>query len=92
MWKNTDIAQIEKKEKPCIGPLKLTKYEKARIIGAVALQLSMGAPILIELPPGVKDPISIAELELKKGVLPITIRRSLPDGRYQDIPIKWLVE
>jgi DNA-directed RNA polymerase subunit K/omega len=77
-------------EKKIIGPSKLTKYEKARIIGARALQISMGAPPLIMT--NAKSPIEIAEEELKEKVLPITIRRKLPDGRYQDIPIKWLLE
>ena len=81
------------KIKILIGPKKLTKYERARIIGARALQLSMGAVPLIpieELPS--KDPLVIAEEELRRGVLPVTIRRVLPDGRYQNIPLKWLLE
>ncbi len=52
----------------------------------------MGAPILIEVPEGVKDPIDIALLELEAGVLPITIRRTLPDGTYQDIPLTALIK
>jgi DNA-directed RNA polymerase I, II, and III subunit RPABC2 len=75
-----------------IGPPKLTRYERARIIGARALQLSMGAPILVSMPEPVKDLIDIALFELKEGVLPITIRRSLPDETYQDIPLSWFLE
>ena len=52
----------------------------------------MGAPVLIEVPEGVKDPIDIALLELEAGVLPITIRRTLPDGTYQDIPLIALIK
>ncbi|MGC8478488.1 MAG: DNA-directed RNA polymerase subunit K [Candidatus Micrarchaeia archaeon] len=52
-----------------------TKYEKARIIGARALQLAYGAPPLIEVPKGVIDPLELAELEFDKGVIPITIIR-----------------
>ncbi|MCD6263312.1 DNA-directed RNA polymerase subunit K [Candidatus Bathyarchaeota archaeon] len=74
-----------------IGPPKLTKYERARIVGARALQLSMGAPILISVPENVRDFIDIALMELEEGVLPITIRRTLPDGTYQDIPLSWLL-
>ena len=74
-----------------IGPPKLTKYERARIVGARALQLSMGAPILISVPENVRDFIDIALMELDEGVLPITIRRTLPDGTYQDIPLSWLL-
>ncbi len=63
--------------------MKLTKYEKARIIGARALQLSMGAPLLLKMNKdeltGVNyNPIKIAMLEFEKGVLPITIKRPMP--------------
>ncbi len=64
-------------------PEEFTKYERARIIGARALQLSDGAPILIKLEE--KDferinysPVEIAKMEFEKGVIPITIRRPLP--------------
>lgn len=87
-----DSKDEEIKAKIIIGPPKLTRYEKARIIGARALQISMGAPILIEIPENVKDPLAIAELELKMGILPITVRRRRPDGGWQDIPLKWLLE
>lgn len=70
-----------------IGPPKLTRFERARIVGARALQVSLGAPILVELPPRVSDPIEIALAELKEGVLPMTIRRTLPDGSYQNISL-----
>ncbi len=75
-----------------IGPPKLTRFEKARIVGARALQISMGAPILIEVSEGFRGPIDIALKELEAGILPITIRRTLPDGTYQDIPLKWLLK
>lgn len=51
----------------------------------------MGAPILIEVGEGDTNPIDIALKELKARILPITIRRTLPDGTYQDIPLKWLL-
>ncbi len=75
-----------------VGPPKLTRFEKARIVGARALQIAMGAPVLVEVPEGVKNPIDIALLELKAGVLPIMIRRRLPDGTYMDIPLKELLK
>ncbi|MGC8585956.1 MAG: DNA-directed RNA polymerase subunit K [Candidatus Micrarchaeia archaeon] len=54
-----------------------TKFEKARIIGARALQLAYGAPPLIKVPEHMIDPLELAELEFEKGVIPITvIRRS----------------
>jgi len=73
-----------------IGPPKLTRFERARVVGARALQISMGAPILVASPEGVTSPIDVALLELENKVLPITIRRTLPDGTYLDIPINWL--
>lgn len=74
-----------------IGPPWLTKYEKARIIGARALQLSLGAPPLLAIEKlGTKDPVEIAAMELKAKVLPIVIRRWTPGGSYQDIPLKYL--
>ena len=74
-----------------IGPPKLTRFEKARIVVARALQISMGAPILVEVSEGFSSPIDIALKELDAGILPMTIRRTLPDGTYQDIPLKWLM-
>ena len=70
-----------------IGPAKLTRFERARIVGARALQIAMGAPIII-VPEARAGPIDIALLELDTGTLPLTI----PDGTYQDIPLKWLLQ
>ncbi len=77
-----------------IGPKSLTRYEHARILGARALQVSMGAPVLLELEQQEEsaDPLVLAETEIQKGALPISVRRVLPDGRYQDIPIVWLIK
>ncbi len=61
--------------------VKFTKYEKARIIGARALQLSMGAPPLIRISEDMQDPIVIAIRELEKGVIPITVRRRMPEKK-----------
>ena len=56
--------------------LKYTRFEKARIIGARALQLSMGAPsTLAKIPKGVIEPIEIAMVEFKEDAIPITIKR-----------------
>jgi len=72
-----------------VGPPKITRFEKARIVGARALQISMGAPILVDAEENT-NPIDIAVKELEANILPITIRRTLPDGTFQDIPLKWL--
>lgn len=80
------------RKRPQIGPAKLTRFEKARIVGARALQISMGAPILIDTSHAYGSPIDIALGELDIGILPMTVRRTLPDGTFEDIPLKWLVE
>jgi len=54
--------------------IKYTRYERARIIGARALQISMGAPVLIDVEK--KEPIEIAYMELEMGVIPITVKRT----------------
>ena len=74
-----------------IGPVRLTRFEKARITGARSLQLSLGAPILTKIPPEFTDTIMIVKYELEKKTLPISIRRILPNGLYQDIPIEWTI-
>lgn len=61
-----------------------TKYEKARMIGSRALQISMGAPFMVKLDEEdlqrIKyNPIAIAKMEFEKGVLPITIKRPMPE-------------
>jgi len=75
-----------------IGPPRLTRFEKARITGARSLQLSLGAPTLSQIPVDLTDTILIAKFELDKKTLPISIRRVLPNGLYQDIPIDWTVK
>lgn len=76
-----------------IGPKRITKYEKARVIAARALQLAMGAPPIIDVSNlSFKDPITIAEKEFELGVLPILIKRELPNGEYQLIPLKILID
>ncbi len=53
-----------------------TRFERARILGARALQISLGAPILIDIAPTLVDPVDIAELEFAASRIPITVRRS----------------
>ena len=62
---------------------KFTVYERARLIGSRALQLSQGAKPLIEIPPEDMaqlkyNPIEIAKKEFAAGVIPLSVRRSLP--------------
>jgi len=75
-----------------IGPPKLTRFEKARIVGARSLQIAMGAPPFIALEGAYGGPIAVATRELDEDALPISIRRSLPNGLTQDIPIKALAK
>jgi DNA-directed RNA polymerase I, II, and III subunit RPABC2 len=86
--KQPSITEFEIK----IGPPKLTRFERARIVGARSLQLAMGAPAFIPLEGPYEGPIGTAMMELEADALPISIRRSLPNGITQDIPIRALAE
>jgi len=77
------------KGKITIGPPTLTKFEKARIMGARALQLSLGAPPFIEIPKDARISLDISMEELEQRAIPITIRRVLPNGDYQNISIDY---
>jgi len=89
------IEEHEAVEIPCeknkitIGPPTLTRFEKARIMGARALQLSLGAPPFIPIPKTARISLDISMEELEQRVIPITIRRVLPNGDYQNIPIDY---
>ncbi len=68
-----------------------TKYEKARILGSRALQISMGAPYLIKLTPEKLEelkynPLEIAKLEFDAGLIPITVIRPLPKIESREKP------
>ena len=69
------------------GPPTLTRFEKARIMGSRALQLSLGAPPFIDFSKNISTSLEIAMEELHQKVIPIVIRRTLPNGDYQNIPI-----
>lgn len=49
-----------------------TRFEKARVLGARSLQISMGAPVFVNADPK-EDPMEIAEREMEEGKLPITV-------------------
>ena len=71
-------------------PEEFSKYERARILGARALQISMDAPLLKkfsdeELDNLNFDPLKLAEKELDSGVLPISVKRPLPQKREIDV-------
>ncbi|MGE0014906.1 MAG: DNA-directed RNA polymerase subunit K [Candidatus Methanomethylophilaceae archaeon] len=56
--------------------MKYTRFEKARIIGSRALQISYGAPVLVDYSEELIDPIDIAMLEYEKDMIPITVVRN----------------
>ena len=65
-----------------------SKYEKARILGARALQIAMNAPLLIKISQEDLekinfDALKIAEVELKSNILPISIKRPFPQKREE---------
>jgi DNA-directed RNA polymerase subunit K len=73
-------------EKTKFDHLEYTKYERARIIGSRSLQISMGAPFLVKIDEKQLEkikynPIEIAKMEFREGVIPISIRRILPHER-----------
>lgn len=88
-----ELRELKPKEamKVVIGSPRLTRFERARVVGARALQLSLGAPPLVQVSGVAGDSISIALYELEQKALPISLRRVLPNGQYQDIPIRWLL-
>lgn len=53
----------------------LTRFERARIIGARALQVAMGAPTLLNDVKGIVDPMDIAVREFERGLVPLTVKR-----------------
>lgn len=68
----------------------MTKYERARVLGTRALQISMNAPVMVELA-GESDPLDIATKELRERKIPFIIRRFLPDGSYEDWSVAELI-
>ena len=85
-----ELREVEVQgNKIVIGLPWLTRFERARITGARALQLSLGAPPLTKSAEKANTSILLAMEEIEQKALPISIRRVLPNGRYQDIPIDW---
>lgn len=68
----------------------MTKYERARVLGTRALQISMNAPVMVEIH-GETDPLNIAMKELRERKIPMIIRRYLPDGCYEDWSLDELI-
>ena len=76
---------------------KLTRFEVARILGARALQISLGAPVLVKVKQEKYDAIELAEEEFKQAKVPMTIKRTLPSREVMVVDIKsgiknWLAD
>ncbi|PKA62849.1 hypothetical protein AXF42_Ash019432 [Apostasia shenzhenica] len=86
----TEEKEQEQVPRPRKTSKYMTKYERARILGTRALQISMNAPVMVELE-GETDPLEIAMKELRERKIPFTIRRYLPDGSYEDWGVDELI-
>ena len=91
-------SSLIKKENANLIPIKdrrtsrfLTKFERARVIGERAIQISNNADVHVEVPEGMWDPLKIAEKELKERKIPFVIRRYLPNGEYEDWEVNELI-
>ena len=69
----------------------LTKFERARVVGERAIEISNGSEIKVEIDEGVWDPLKIAEKELKQRKIDYVIRRYLPDNSYEDWRVNELI-
>lgn len=63
-----------------VDEMKLTRYEKARIIGARALQISMGAPSALQTHENLLHPIDIALSEFEQGIIPLKVKKKVHTG------------
>ncbi|KRZ10905.1 DNA-directed RNA polymerases I, II, and III subunit RPABC2 [Trichinella zimbabwensis] len=86
---DTEI-EPDRKTKIRITTPYMTKYERARVLGTRALQISMGAPVLVELEDE-RDALEIARKELKARRIPLVVRRYMPDGSYEDWRVDELI-
>lgn len=74
---------------------KLTRFEVARLIGARSLQVALGAPVLAKT--DAKNSTEVAKKEFFEKLMPITIKRELPNGEHVVVNIKkaidrWIAE
>lgn len=84
------VDDAETKKRDRITTPYLTKYERARVLGARALQISMNAPVMIDIG-NMTDPYQIAVEELNQGKIPLIIRRKMPDGSWEDWNVDELI-
>lgn len=86
----TQMAGESQPNKERVTTPYLTKYERARVLGTRALQISMNAPVLVPLD-GETDALQIAIKELSQRKIPLIIRRFLPDGTFEDWSVSELI-
>lgn len=68
----------------------LTRFEVARLVGARSLQVALGAPFFVKT--DISNPIEIAKLEFKEKIIPITIKREMPDKEIIVVDVKTAIE
>ncbi|KAI8376986.1 RNA polymerase, subunit omega/K/RPB6 [Blakeslea trispora] len=95
MEENVMILEQSDDTKPSQSKVKqttpyMTRYERARILGTRALQISLNAPVMVELD-GESDALVIAMKELREKKIPLVVRRFLPDQTYEDWDVKDLI-
>ena len=87
----SDIPEPIPSQRPRRTSPYMTKYERARIIGTRALQISMNAPVMVDTE-GMTDPMAIAEKEINAKLVPFVVRRFLPDGTFEDWKVSELMQ
>jgi DNA-directed RNA polymerase subunit K len=70
---------------------RFTRFEVARLLGARSLQISLGAPVLVNVE-GNKSSMEIAKEEFRNKVIPITIKRKLPNGKEVVVDVKSAID
>ncbi|KAI8053675.1 RNA polymerase, subunit omega/K/RPB6 [Gilbertella persicaria] len=95
MEENVMILEQSDSTKPLENKAKqttpyMTRYERARILGTRALQISLNAPVMVELD-GESDALVIAMKELREKKIPLVVRRFLPDQTFEDWDVKDLI-
>ncbi|KAI8889608.1 RNA polymerase Rpb6 [Backusella circina FSU 941] len=95
MAENNTVEILEQKDGQTSSKVRITtpymtKYERARILGTRALQISLNAPVMVELD-GESDPLVIAMKELREKKISLIVRRYLPDQTYEDWEAKDLI-
>jgi len=82
-----ELAEKRKERRP---PYWLTKFERAKVLGIRALQISKSAPVTVDVPPGMINPLDIAQLELEARRVPLFVVRTYPDSKVEEWPVSEL--